>query len=133
MRQVSPSRPHPRGPSWTPASVYITESRSGQMRRPCSVTSSPVLTTAVISSSGHAARTPRRNRAPPMPPARTAILTQPNLRHAEFGFAAAQECPAFAHRDLAGAEFDGAGPQRFRQVVVPAPGVVLEVTARHAE
>src|SRR3954464_11989100 len=99
----------------------MTLSRSGQMRRPCRVTSSPVLTTAVMSSSGHAARTPRRNRAPPMPPARTAILTQPNLRHAEFGFAAAQERPDLAHRDLAGAELDGAGPQGFRQVMVPAP------------
>src|SRR3954454_21290123 len=126
MRQVSPSRPHPRGPSWTPASVYITESRSGQMRRPCSVTSSPVLTTAVISSSGHAARTPRRNRAPPMPPAKTAILTQPNLRHPQIGFAPAQEVTDLVHRDLAGAELEGAPAQGFGQVVVPAPRVVLE-------
>src|SRR6266536_4765998 len=55
--------------------VYMTLSRSGQMRRPCSVMSSPVFTTAVMSSSGRAARTPRRKRAPPMPPARTVIRT----------------------------------------------------------
>src|SRR5690349_3720713 len=63
-----------------PPRVYITVSRSGQIRRPCKVTSSPVLTSAVISASGTAARTPRRNRAPPMPPATTTSRT-PSSSH----------------------------------------------------
>src|SRR5687768_4144205 len=59
-----------------PPRVYITVSRSGQIRSPCIVTSSPVLTTAVIVASGAAARTPRRKRAPPVPPASTTICTK---------------------------------------------------------
>src|SRR5689334_1806424 len=62
-----------------PPRVYITVSRSGQIRRPCRVTSSPVLTTAVTVADGAAERTPRRKRAPPTPPASTTICTKPIL------------------------------------------------------
>src|SRR6185503_14006664 len=79
IRQLSPVRPQPRSASAAPASVYITLSRSGQIRRPCRVTSSPVLTIAVTWSARPApvanSRTPCRNRAPPTPPARTVIRT----------------------------------------------------------
>ena len=73
--QVSWDRPQPRSRSMPSPRVYITESRSGQTRRPNTEMSSPVLTTAVISSSGSAARTPRRKRAPPIPPASTVTRT----------------------------------------------------------
>ncbi len=73
---VDAARPQPRSSSMPPPRVYITVSRSGQIRSPCIVTSSPVLTTAVIDASGTAARTPRRNRAPPVPPASTTICTK---------------------------------------------------------
>src|SRR3954470_11708152 len=56
-----------------------------------------------------------------------------NLRHGEFGFAASQQQTDLAETDLTRPEFDRAGPQLFGQVVVPAPGVVLEVAVRHAE
>src|SRR5215212_1618878 len=54
-----------------PPRVYMTVSRSGQIRSPCSVTSSPVF-----SAPGMADLTPRRNRAPPVPPASTTICTK---------------------------------------------------------
>src|SRR5690606_4179759 len=47
-RSVSPARPHPRSRSFTPASPYIIESRSGHTRSPLSHMSSPVLTMQVI-------------------------------------------------------------------------------------
>ena len=59
------------------------------MRRPCIQTSSPTLTTAVISCSDSpgptagspsAAFTPSRKRAPPTPPTRTVTLTPASLR-----------------------------------------------------
>src|SRR3712207_8086324 len=59
-----------------PPRVYMTVSRSGQIRRPCIVTSSPVLTTVVTRASGAAVRRPARNRAPPTPPARKTICTK---------------------------------------------------------
>ena len=43
---VSPARPQPRSGSIAPASVYVIVSRSGEIARPCSTVSSPVLTTA---------------------------------------------------------------------------------------
>ena len=46
------ARPQPRSVSMPPPRVYITLSRSGQTRSPCTVMSSPVLTIAVISASG---------------------------------------------------------------------------------
>src|SRR5688572_10418515 len=56
-----------------PPRVYITVSRSGQTRRPNSVMSSPVLpmTVTSVGSPAVARSRPRRNRAPPMPPAGT--------------------------------------------------------------
>src|SRR5690606_16440352 len=78
--------PHPRSVSTPPPSVYMQVSRSGQMRRPCIQTSSPVLTTAVTSCSDpaseapvggspSAALTPSRKRAPPTPPTTTTTFT----------------------------------------------------------
>src|SRR5947209_7627787 len=60
-----------------PPRVYITVSRSGQTRRPCRVMSSPVFTMAVISASGSTCRSPRRKRAPPIPPASATIRMRP--------------------------------------------------------
>ena len=64
-------------------------SRSGQIRRPCSQTSSPVFTTAVTSCgdsrrrrSPSACFTPSRNRAPPTPPTTTTTFTLPILARA---------------------------------------------------
>src|SRR5689334_2981141 len=68
-----------------PPRVYRQLSRSGVIRRPCIQTSSPTLTTAVISwgdSPGptagkpSASLTPSRNRAPPTPPTSTVTLTE---------------------------------------------------------
>ena len=59
--------------SMPPPRVYMTVSRSGQTRRPNSVMSSPVLPMTVISASGAARSSPRRKRAPPMPPASAVI------------------------------------------------------------
>ena len=77
--QVSSARPQPRSVSMPPPRVYMQESRSGQICRPCSRMSSPTLTTAVTSTSG-SSRTPSRKRAPPTPPTSTVILTRPSLR-----------------------------------------------------
>src|SRR3984885_12268521 len=73
MRWVSPARPQPCSSSLPPPSVYITESRSGQTRRPKRVMSSAVLPMTVIVALGAAASRPRRKRAAPMPPASTVI------------------------------------------------------------
>src|SRR4051812_856490 len=72
---VSSDLPQPCSSWMPPPSVYITVSRSGQMRRPNSVRSSPVFPITVTSASGSAASRPRRNRAPPTPPASTVIRT----------------------------------------------------------
>ncbi|MNW59992.1 hypothetical protein D3C74_379490 [compost metagenome] len=66
---VSPARPQPRTSSASPASVYVTVSRSGLIARPCSSTSSAVLTTTVRSAP--ASSMPWASFAPPTPPART--------------------------------------------------------------
>ena len=58
--QVSPTRPQPRSGSAPPPRVYMTLSRSGQIRRPCRSTSSPTLTTAVTSAPDARGRTPGR-------------------------------------------------------------------------
>src|ERR1700742_3991433 len=73
MRCDSPARPQPCSSSLPPPSVYITESRSGQTRRPKRVMSSAVLPMTVIVALGAAASRPRRKRAAPMPPASTVI------------------------------------------------------------
>src|SRR5215469_11837690 len=65
-----------------PPSVYMTVSRSGQTWRPNGVKSSPVLPITVISASGTAARSPRRNLAAPTPPARTVMRMLAVLHHA---------------------------------------------------
>src|SRR5689334_5668531 len=54
-------------------------SRSGQMRRPCRVMSSAVLTTTVSWACGYAVRTPATNREPPTPPATTTACTAPSV------------------------------------------------------
>ena len=54
----------------------MTVSRSGQTRRPCTQISSPVFPMTVTSASGLAASTPRKNRAPPIPPASAVILME---------------------------------------------------------
>ncbi len=80
-RSLSPTLPQPRSSSFSPASVYMIESRSGAMRNPVSHMSSPTFTIAVTSSLGVTAeRSPRRNRAPPTPPERTVIFIRPTLR-----------------------------------------------------
>ncbi len=75
--KVSPSRPQPRSSLMPPPRVYMTVSRSGQTRRPWTQMSSPVLTMTVISAGAASCstrcRSPRRNRLPPMPPARTVM------------------------------------------------------------
>ena len=73
MLNVSSARPQPCSSLMPPPSVYITESRSGQTRRPNRVMSSAVLPMTVIVASGAAASRPRRKRAAPMPPASTVI------------------------------------------------------------
>ena len=67
--------PQPRFSSTTPESAYSTVSTSGEMRRPCRVTSSPVLTTTVSCASGAAACSPRAKREPPTPPASATTLS----------------------------------------------------------
>ena len=81
--QLSPTRPQPRSGSAPPPRVYMTLSRSGQIFNPCNHRSSPTLTTAVTSAptSRAYARTPSRNRAPPMPPARTTMRMSTILAH----------------------------------------------------
>src|SRR5690606_14305083 len=49
-------------------------STSGEIDSPCSSTSSPVFTIAVIDAGGTARRSPRRNRAAPTPPESTTVL-----------------------------------------------------------
>src|SRR5215213_9651530 len=49
-------------------------SRSGEMYRPCSVMSSPVLTIAVTSAGAMTCTTPSRKRAAPTPPASVTII-----------------------------------------------------------
>jgi hypothetical protein len=78
----SSARPQP-CPSWIPPPrVYMTVSRSGQTRSPCRVMSSAVFPTTVSSASMPAERTwwrrPRRNRAPPTPPA-SAVMRMPGI------------------------------------------------------
>ena len=86
---VSPARPQPCSSLMPPPRVYITVSRSGQIRSPNKVMSSPVLPTTVTSlltvespsSADSAMSKPRRNRAPPMPPASaTTRRTAPGSR-----------------------------------------------------
>ena len=77
-RSDSPARPQPRTASFTPASAYMSESRSGVTRSPASHRSSPVFATTVIAgeragSRRPRARRPRTNWAPPTPPARTTM------------------------------------------------------------
>src|SRR3954451_3263357 len=72
-RNVSSSRPQPRSAEMPPPSVYITVSRSGQIRRPHISTSSPVFRMTEMSCPSP--RRPSRKRAPPMPPARTVMRT----------------------------------------------------------
>ena len=60
-RKDSSRRPHPRPRSNASPSQYVTESRSGHTRSPCTSMSSPVFTTAVRSASGAARTRPRRN------------------------------------------------------------------------
>src|SRR4051812_47812419 len=85
---VSPVRPQPRSVSIPPPRVYMHVSRSGQIRRPCIHTSSPVFTTAVTvcsdvpgptGGSPRSCLTPSRNRAPPTPPTTTTTFTRPIL------------------------------------------------------
>lgn len=52
----------------------MTVSRSGQILRPCSTKSSPTLPIAVTVDGAVTANNPRRNRAAPTPPARTATF-----------------------------------------------------------
>src|SRR5262245_530697 len=66
---VSPANPQPRSTSSMPASAYMTVSRSGEMWRPQTSVSSPVLPMTVSSACGtHVAR-PRISLAAPVPPA----------------------------------------------------------------
>src|ERR1700741_1668430 len=66
---VSPANPQPRSTSSMPASAYMTVSRSGEIRRPQTSVSSPVLPMTVSSACGtHVAR-PRMSLAAPVPPA----------------------------------------------------------------
>ncbi len=71
--KVSSARPQPCSSLMPPPRVYITVSRSGQTFSPKRWMSSPVLPMTVMSASGAARFRPRRNRAPPMPPARTTM------------------------------------------------------------
>src|SRR5437870_2731549 len=91
-RNVSPARPHPLSRSATPASQYVTESRSGETCRPCTTMSSPVLTTTVTSSGGTARTRPPRNFPAPTPPARatTCISGPPNGEQAPLAGDASQ-------------------------------------------
>src|SRR5437868_3111375 len=72
-----------------PPSLSITVSRSGHMRRPCRVISSPVLPMTVISASRAAALRPRRNRAAPTPPASTVMRMADSLAGSAAGRGAA--------------------------------------------
>src|SRR5579875_1082842 len=75
----SSSRPQPCCSLIPPPSVYITVSRSGQIRNPDRVISSPVLPMTVISASRAAVWRPRRNRAAPTPPANTVMRMADSL------------------------------------------------------
>src|SRR5699024_5144912 len=88
--KVSSLLPQPRSSSIPPPRVYITVSRSGQIRSPKRVMSSPVLPMTVMelpvlcpSASEEpiprVALSPLRNRAPPIPPAGTTIRMRPSL------------------------------------------------------
>lgn len=71
--KVSSALPQPCSSLMPSPRVYITVSRSGQTFSPKRWMSSPVLPMTVMSASGTARFRPRRNRAPPMPPARTTM------------------------------------------------------------
>ena len=66
---VSSSMPQPVSGFANPASVYITVSKSGQMRSPRWVKSSPTLTAIIRSSGCRTIDSPCAIRAPPTPPA----------------------------------------------------------------
>src|SRR5256886_8797056 len=130
--QVSPARPQPRSASAPPPRVYMTLSRSGQIRSPCSVTSSPTLTIAVTSAP--VARTPARNRAPPIPPASTTIRMPPILpqprRHQMSG---PTHCGDNGAR-LPGAPGGGSGPIPYQGgVVTTQPPIPTHPAAPAAE
>ena len=72
---LSSARPHPRPSTDRPVSVYRMLSRSGETRRPRSSRSSATLPTMETFPGSTTAMTPRRNRAPPTPPERTATFT----------------------------------------------------------
>ena len=71
---VSPARPQPCSGCASPASVYITVSRSGLMATPRCTKSSPVLTTTSRSAGSSTAASPSTSRAPPTPPDRASTL-----------------------------------------------------------
>ena len=101
--QLSPVRPQPRSASMPPPRVYMQVSRSGQIRRPCSHTSSPVFTSAVTSCATgtgqpSACLTPCRNRAPPTPPTTTTTFTPAILARAGSRPSAPEEEREVAHR-----------------------------------
>ena len=72
--QLSPCRPQPVSGLATPASVYITVSRSGEMLKPRCSKSSAVLTATVSASDGRTFARPSASLAPPTPPASARIL-----------------------------------------------------------
>ena len=78
--KVSSVRPQPCSSLMPPPRVYITVSRSGQTFSPNRWMSSPVLPMTVMSASGAACLRPRRNRAPPIPPARTTMRMWTSLQ-----------------------------------------------------
>ena len=86
-----PPAPNRDSGSMAPASVYVIVSRSGLTCRPCSTTSSPVFTIAVISAAGTTSTMPRSIRAAPTPPANAAstgagyCARPPSPEHARGG------------------------------------------------
>ena len=67
------AEPQPRSESHKPARAYVTESRSGQTRRPCQVRSSPTFATTASLSGPRASRRHGASRAPPRPPVKRTI------------------------------------------------------------
>src|SRR3712207_197573 len=74
----SPAMPQPVSGLAIPAKVYITVSRSGQIRRPQRSKSSAVFTTAARFPGESVASRPAASFAPPTPPASASTFTAPS-------------------------------------------------------
>src|SRR5207247_2544046 len=115
----------------TPASAYITESRSGETRSPHTSASSPVLTTTVSAEASSAAARPRSSLAAPVPPASAATRTRASVRRS---FAQRPEGAAAAPRiePDAGASGERRGQRHLghRDEAEPHPHAVEPLWAR---